>query len=186
MNGKKICFITAALFFLTIAVVLTYVIYEECIEEIVIDEWNPITPSLLYPRNVTGWAFKALTTNGTYLELNISASGIIRVIVGKPVEVLGKEVWENVLFNDTGQVFDQKIEVAGKDVDYLEIRNEGMNPVNISGCVKKTGNAAVKFYRYQGLGFFMGLLGTSVLIYGIFAKPQKKRARARRIRTIFV
>ena len=96
---KRVMVTLALLFFVT-GIVLAFYVQETRIEEAVIDEWNPVTPSTLYPRNVTGWAFMALTPNGTFLELNISASNNVTVIIGKLVyfdEVTREEIWNNVI-----------------------------------------------------------------------------------------
>lgn len=97
---KSLVVIALAIFMF--GVVLAVLVRETRIEEDVIDEWNPIYPSVLYPHwdyeknefNVTGYAFisrakgipekraileKALEV---YLELNISASDEVRVRVG--------------------------------------------------------------------------------------------------------
>jgi len=174
---KKVIVALALLFFVT-GIILAFSIQETRVEEVVVDEWNPITPSILYPQNVTGWAFMVLTSNGTFLELNISASGTVRIIIGKLIfynETTGQEVWNNVIFNQTGTIFTQKVEIAGKNVDFLEIKNEGTNPVNISGSIKKMGSACQPFYPYSGLGTLAVLLGLFMLTYGILAKPRTSK-----------
>ena len=113
---KRAIVALALLFFVT-GIILPFSIKETLVEEVVIDEWDPITPSILYPQNVTGWAFMALTPNGTFLELNISASDMVRIIIGNPIfynETTGQEIWNNVIFNQTGTNFTQKVEIAEK------------------------------------------------------------------------
>ena len=183
---KRAIVALALLFFVT-GIILAFSIQETRVEEVVVDEWDPITPSILYPQNVTGWAFMALTPNGTFLELNISASDMVRIIIGKLIfynETTGQEIWHNVIFNQTGTTFTQKVEIAGKNVDFLEIKNEGTNPVNISGSIKKIGSAYQPFYPYSGLGTLAVLLGLIMLIYGILAKPRTSK-RQHKIKHVF-
>jgi len=186
---KKATAILALLFFVT-GIFLAFSIQETRIEETVIDEWNPITPSTLYPQNVTGWAFMALTPNGTYLELNISASDDVRVIIGTLIfydETTGKEIWNNVIFNKTGTTFTHRVEIDGENVDFLEIKNEGVNPVNIYGSIRKIGNVSRQFYPYAGLGTLATLSGLIMLIYGILTKPRTpKRPRRKRHKNLSI
>ena len=126
----------------------------------------------------------ALTPNGTFLELNISASDNVTVIIGKLVyfdEVTREEIWNNVIFNKTGTTFTQKVEIDGKNVDFLEIKNEGANPVNIYGNIRKIGNVSRQSCPYAGLGTLATLSGLIMLIYGILTKPRTpKRPRRKR------
>jgi len=161
---------------------LTFSMQESRSEETVLDEWDPLTPSTLYPGNVTGWAFMALTQNGTFLELNISASGDVRVRIGVFLtadEVTGEIVWENLVFDHVGTRFTQRVAITGTDADFLEIKNEGAAPVNISGNIKKIGNTYRTYYPHASLGTLTVLAGLSLLLYGVFAKPRKRRLRKR-------
>jgi len=169
--------VAVALLLLIIGIILALSIQENRIKEIVIDEWDPITPSTLYPGDVTGWAFMVLTSSGTYLELNISASDDVRIIIGLIFynETTGEEIWNNVIFSQTGSCFTQKVEIAGKNVNFLEIKNEGTNAVNISGNIRKMGNIRQPLYPYSGLGTLVELLGLSSMIYGILAKPRRRK-----------
>jgi len=171
--------VAIAILFFAVGMILVFSVQETRVEEAVIDEWNPITPSTLYPQNVTGWAFNVLTTNGTFLELNISASDNVKVIIGALHydEVAGEEIWSNVIFNQTGTTFTQKVEIAEKNVDFLEIKNEGANPVNICGNVRKIGNVRRQSYPYAGLGTLTTLSGLIMLIYGILTRPRTAKHR---------
>lgn len=97
-------FVITAVIIILIGIVLAFSVRETYVEECVIDEWNPITPSTLYPNwnydadefNSTGYAFisraksdpqkRALLESEEilelYLDLDISASNTIRVRVG--------------------------------------------------------------------------------------------------------
>jgi hypothetical protein len=73
MEGWKLIksIVILALMFLTVGLILSFGVWQSRLEEVVLDAWDPVTPSVLYPGNVTGWAFMALK-DGTFLELNIS------------------------------------------------------------------------------------------------------------------
>ena len=51
------------------------------VEEVVVDGWNPIIPSILLSAKRYWRAFMALTPNGTFLESNISASDMVRILL---------------------------------------------------------------------------------------------------------
>lgn len=124
--------VIAGLLLLFAALILKLIIYEQRVVEVVVDAWDPVSPSLLYPypKNSTGWSFMALSESGDFLELNISASESVRVLVGKLAgynEITGELFWNNVVFNDTGRVFNQRVEISGMNVDFLAIINEGIS-----------------------------------------------------------
>lgn len=164
--------VIVALILLLTGIVLAVSIQESHAEESILDRWDPITPSKLYPTNVTGWAFMLTSSDGTSLELNIVASDVVRVIVGILTPV---ETWEKLVFNDTGTRFTQRITIAETDANFLEIKNEGTNIVNISGDIKKIGNIRQTSYPYLGLGTLAAVFGLILLIYGVSAKPKKRR-----------
>jgi hypothetical protein len=179
MNPFRKAIVVSALVFLMVGILLRFSILQSRCEEIVLDEWDPLTPSTLYPGNVTGWAFMVLTQDGTFLELNISASGDVRVRIGAPTfnEVTGELEWKNLIFDHVGTRFTQRVAIAGTEADFLEIKNEGAVPVNISGNIKKIGNTYRTYYPHASLGALTVLVGLSLLLYGVFAKPGKKRKR---------
>jgi hypothetical protein len=76
---------------------------------------DPITPSVLYPGNVTGWAFMASTKDGTFLELNITASDNVRVRIGNIAfnETIGEHIWTNLIFDRSDKLFNQKVAING-------------------------------------------------------------------------
>jgi hypothetical protein len=171
--------VIVALMLLVVGVVLAFLIQESYNEEVVLDKWDPLTPSKLYPQNVTGWAFMALTSGGTFLELNMSASDAVRVRIGTVTidNVTGEEVWENLIFDHVGTYFNQRVAIVGTRADFLEIKNEGANTVNISGNVKKIGNVYKTFNSYSSLGTLAVLVGLASLIYGVLTKPKKRRSK---------
>lgn len=170
-----------ALCIIAASFIVAFYIAESHIEEAIIDEWDPITPSTLYPQNVTGWSFIALTPQGSFLELNITASGNVTVIVGKLVfynETTREEQWSNVIFNQTGMSFLSKIEIVNKDVDFLEIKNDGTKPVDVSGNIKKLDYVKRPYYPYLSLGALTFLIGLTILVYGITTESKRKKRRS--------
>jgi hypothetical protein len=176
-----------ALIFLILGIVLVFSIQESHSEENTLDKWDPLTPSTLNPQNLTGWAYMVSTPDGTFLKLNVSASETVRLRIGFFTidEVTGKKIWRNLIFNQTGTRFTQKVAITGTDADYLEIENEGTGLVNISGNIKKIGNIYQTIYSYSSLGTLVMLVGLISLIYGILTKPNKRhpKRKARKTRS---
>jgi len=171
--------VIVALILLLTGIVLAVSIQESHTEESILDRWDPITPSKLYPTNVTGWAFMLTSSDGTFLELNIVASDVVRVRIGILAPVSEEGAWEKLVFNDTGTRFTQRITIAETDANFLEINNEGTNIVNISGDIKKIGNIRQTLYPYLGLGTLAAVFGLILLIYGVSAKPKKRRSKGK-------
>jgi hypothetical protein len=96
--------VTVALILLLAGIVFAVSIQESHTKESVLDKWDPITPSQLYPTNVTGWYFMLNKSIGTFLELNINASDVVRVIIGD-LAAVEEEFWYDLVFNDTGTHF---------------------------------------------------------------------------------
>ncbi len=205
----------AALLILVLGVVLAVAIQETRVGEDVIDEWNPISPSVLYPYrndtenkfNSTGCAFidravantrandfKSLLESKNilelFLELNVSASGSVRVRVGTltfadstynpyyydPKSVKADLV--NVIFDESGAYINDRVRIdvneTRANADFLEIKNEGTRPVEISGNIKLIGKMPKPFYPYLGLGTLICLSGFFLMAYGFWAKPKRK------------
>ena len=176
--GKAI--VVVALILLLTGIVLAVSIQESHTEESILDRWDPITPSKLYPTNETGWGFMINASDGTFLELDIVASDVVRVRIGIIApNVYGEETWPKLVFNDTGTRFTQRITIAETDANFLEINNEGTNIVNISGDIKKIGNIRQTLYPYLGLGTLAAVFGLILLIYGVSAKPKKRRSKGK-------
>lgn len=167
-------------------VVLAF-IQESRIEEEIIDKWT-VTPSTLNPQSqrdrVTGWAFMAGKEGGDFLELNVTASGDVRVRIGTVIgfnETTYETFYETpLLFNETGTRFTQRVRIYGTNANHLEIKNEGTQTINISGNIKKIGNVSKTFYPYSGLGTLAALLGAALLIYGTAAGRRKRHTKKRR------
>jgi hypothetical protein len=151
MEGWKLIksIVILALMFLTVGLIPSFGVWQSRLEEVVLDAWDPVTPSVLYPGNVTGWAFMALTKDGTFLELNITASNNVRVRIGNTVfnETTGETIWTNLIFDRSDKLFNQKVAINGTSADFLEIKNEGKNAVIISGNIKKLGNTYYIYYH---------------------------------------
>jgi uncharacterized membrane protein len=183
-RGRSIrkAFVVMALILLTLGVVLAFLIKESLPEEITLDKWDPLTPSTLSPQNETGWAYMELTQGGSFLELNVTASDNVRLIVGNPAtdNVTGEETWTNLIFDQVGTRFTQNVTIAGKAANCLDIKNEGITPVNISGNVKKIGNTYQTVYQYSSLGALVILVGFILLIYGIVTRPGPGRKHPKR------
>jgi hypothetical protein len=178
---KLIKFIVVlALMLLTMGLILLFGVWQTRLEETVLDAWDPITPSVLYPGNVTGWAFMASTKDGTFLELNITASDNVRVRMGNIAsnETTGEPIWTNLIFDCSDKLFNPKVAINGTSADFLEIKNEGKNAVKFSGNIKKLENIYHTYNPYTSLGTLTLLGGTSLLLIGFTVKP-KKRHRIR-------
>lgn len=175
----KKAIVTVALMLLFAGIILAVVVQEQRVEEETLDKWDPIHPSTLYPRNSTGWAFMAKTSEGTFLELNISASDFVRVRVGIITnydETTKETYWKTpLLFDNVGTSFDQRISINGTNPSYfLEIKNESEETVTILGSIKKLGNVSKTYYPYSGLGTLMALVSFALLIYALTVKSKKR------------
>ncbi|MEM3161365.1 MAG: hypothetical protein QW056_00045 [Candidatus Bathyarchaeia archaeon] len=191
--------------------ILVISLRETRIEEAVIDEWNPISPSKLYPRwnydanefNITGYAFmsrargdpekRVFLESGTilelFLELNISASDVVRVRVGSisPIDNFDEyyslqaapKYSMTAIFDEYGTSFRNRVRVDGTDADFLDIINDGTIPVEVSGSVKLVGRMPKTSYPLLGPGILACLLGFLLLLYCIFSKPKRKFRRRR-------
>lgn len=195
---KKFVVIIALL--ILILGVISLLISETRLEEQVIDEWNPIIPSTLDSHNSTGWffirrplgnntRFRQLFEQGEiselFLELNATASDPVRVRIGRIIynASSGTVYLVNATFNEKGTNITERIEIeideyirANADFIYLEITNEEVNPVSIAGDVKLRGEMPNVFYPFYGFGTLMCLVGFSLAVYGLLAKPKRKRA----------
>jgi len=189
MEGWKLIksLIILAFMFLTAGLILSFGIWQTRLEETVLDAWDHITPSVLYPGNVTGWAFMASTKDGTFLELNITASDNVRVRIGNISfnETTGEQIWTNIIFDRSDKMFNQKVAINGIGADFLEVKNEGRNAIKISGNIKKLGNVIRKYYPYTSLGTLIFLGGICALFIGFIAKPKKRHLLRAGARTFY-
>lgn len=136
-----------------------------------------------------------------FLELNITASGgPVRVIVGRvlpePVYTGGpyyyyKQKWLKIFLNCSGTCIVERLTFNATNINVtnnivadarwllLEISNEGVDPVRLSGDVMFKAEMPKVFYPFLGLGIFICLLGSSLMVYGILVKPKPSRKRVR-------
>lgn len=185
-------FVATALIILAVGISISFLIQVQSDEEVVADEWNPITPSVLDPQNATYLAFierakvysgeKFPKLNITALELNISASNPVRVRIGKIIfteltQITGEFDLTNVIFDNSKTRFTERIQINGTDVDFLEIKNEGTKSVNISGSIKTIGETVRTLCPYLNVGTSIVLTGLALLVYGLMAKPKKRFRR---------
>ena len=164
------------LIFLVAGTVLaTFSIQESYTEEI--DKWN-VGPSAIRPED-QGPSWTLGMQDGSFFELNISASDTVRVRIGTSTynEVTGEAVLKNLTFDQAGTRFTQKIAIGKSGTYQVQIKNEGKTPVNIWGNVfaKKTVYQTV--YPYSSLATIVVLGGLASLIYGVLTKPKKRRTK---------
>ena len=168
------------------------------VEEVVVYDWNPITPQTLEPTSSTGLAFISITKtqdvvrkfpnlrNVTALELNIATSPKpVRVIIGKLINP-DPIHYDNIIFNSLSTTFSEKIPTKGTVADFLEIRNEGNEPVNVSGNVKVIGEIVQNRHPYLSLGTMIVMVGLALIIYGIATKPKRRTKKVLGSKTCYI
>jgi hypothetical protein len=193
--------VIAGLIIFTLGTILAICIQETAIQETLIDEWSTINPSELYPHwnydanefNVTGYAFmdrakidpeKNILVNKSlelYLDLNISATGVIRLRVGK---IILKQSYEyglspnyeikDAIFNENGTKFYLRVRVDESYADFLDITNMETFPVKIVGSIKLYGKILETIHPLKNFWFLLCLASLSLIIYGLITEPRKK------------
>jgi hypothetical protein len=182
---------------LIVGFALVICIQETNIKEGVIQEKiiSPKPPEELSPGNVTGWAFAFEEPKGievinvTCLNLNISVvkGGEVRVTIGKYISynyTTNQIIWDEtkIIFDRIGKTFNETIPIEGEDVNYLAIKNEGSNPVEVYSHVKKIGYIRERKYPYLGLGTLTILSGGTMLVYGLATTPHSQKRLRQHIR----
>ncbi len=176
-----------ALIFLTMGIVLaTFSKQESYTEENTLNHWNLKGPSTLNPNGLaTTWALEM--QDGSYFELNVSASDNVRVRIGIPTTNQGTTeiVLRNVIFDQVGTRFTQEVAVSESSTYQVEIRNVGTTPVNIWGNVsaKKIVIIYQLVYPYSSLATLVLLGGLASLIYGVLTEPKKRRSKRKARKT---
>lgn len=183
--------VVAAIIVLIVGVSISFSRQEHRVGEVVADEWE-VTPKTLKTLDegnsstycafidrvrIKGEEYKHL--NITAVQLKISASHPVRVIIGKFMpneltEITGEFDWGITVFNNSASLFNEKVQINGKDVDFLEIKNEGTTSVSISGSIKTIASVIQIVYPYSSFGTLIVLVGFTLLIYGLKAKPRKR------------
>lgn len=180
MEIKKAIVIVASIL-LTVGIVsATFSIQESYTEESTLNRWDlnnePITLKSTGPGLIWGLEMP----ERSFFELNVSASGSVRVRIGTPtfIEDTEEVVLTNLIFDHVGTRFTQKVEVDKSGTYQVEIKNEG-TPVNISGNVfaKKIVTIYQAVYPYSSLGTLVAIGGLTLLIYGVLIRPKKRRSK---------
>jgi hypothetical protein len=168
------------LIFLILGITLgAFSIQESHTEENTLDEWDDIGPSTIEPQTGPSWTLGM--QNGSFFELNVLASGWVRVRIGTPVydELNQISFLTNTIFDLVGTRFTQRVAVGEGGTYQVEIKNEWTTPVNISGRVfaKKIVTIWQTVYPYSLVGFANLWLGTLVMTIGVLTKPKKRFSR---------
>ncbi|MEM1566659.1 MAG: hypothetical protein QW510_06240 [Candidatus Bathyarchaeia archaeon] len=141
-----------------------------------------------------------------FLELNLTAfGGPVRVVVGR---VVPKEIptwgpypyyeasWLKIFLNYSGTCIVERLAFNATNINvtnnivadarwlYLEILNEEAYPVSLSGNIVFKAEMPKVFYPFLGFGIFLCLLGSSLMFYGILAKPSRRQVLARASRAL--
>lgn len=169
-----------ALIFLTVGIVLAaFSIQESYTEENTLNNWNGMGSSTINPDLGPSWALGM--PEGSFFELNVSASDAVRVRIGTPIhdEYTGEVVLTNLIFNQVGTRFTQRVAVGKSGTYQVEVKNEGTTPVNIWGNVFAKKIVTMYYptvFPYSSLGTLVVLGGLASLIYGVLTKPKKRRS----------
>lgn len=121
--------------------------------ESTLDKWDNVWPStILYPQS-QGPSWTLEMPDGSFFELNVSASGTVRLRIGLSIynNDTGEEILTSIIFNQVGTLFTQKVAVGATDTYQVEIKNEGTTPVIIWGNVSAKKIATT----YQSLPLFL-------------------------------
>lgn len=188
--------VVIALITLIVGVFISFSLQSKYSEQVVAYDWT-IHPQVLAPpkegsttsqnengSSTTGLAFISITKTQDVikkfpkltviaLELNVTASQPVRVIVGRLIHS-DPVTFDHVIFNSSSITFSERITTKGTDADFLEIRNEGDTSVNVTGNVKVIGEVVHVRYPYMNIGTLIILSGLALLAYGIATKPKKR------------
>lgn len=167
-----------ALAFLIAGTVLAaFSIQESHTDENILDTWNLNGSSALDPQAPgPSWALEM--PEGSFFELNISASNTLRLRIGTLVhnEDTGEDFLTNLVFDQIGTRFIQQVVAGGNNTYQVEIKNEGTSLVSIWGNIlaKKAVVTYQTVYPYASLGTLAVLTGSASMIYGFLTKPKKR------------
>lgn len=177
---RKLIVAVSLILFIAGTVLAAYSVRESRIEVNIFDRWDHVEPLTLDPQNLgPRWALKM--PDGSFFELNISASNALRLRIGTLVynEDNGEDLLTNLIFDQIGTRFVQEIAAGGNNTYQVEIKNEGISLVNVWGSVlaKKTSIIYSTAYPYASLGAFAVVTGSASMIYGILSKPKRRRGK---------
>ena len=175
-----------ALTFLAVGIGLATFPAQNCYsEEIVLNKWELNKKTLTINPQDPGPCWGLGIPEGSFFELNVSASDKVRIRIGIPVyvEEEAKMILTDLIFNKVGVYFSQKVEVNKSGTYQVEIKNEGTNPVNVSGIIfaKRLMVFHQTVYPYSSLGYPLVFGGVILLIYGILNKPKKRHMQRTRV-----
>jgi hypothetical protein len=174
---RKTILAMALMFLIAGTVLAAFSIQRSHTEENILDTWDLNGSSALDPQ-APGPSWARQMPEGSFFELNISASNTLRLRIGTLVhnETTGEDFLTNLVFDQVGTRFVQEVAVGGNDTYQVEIKNEGASIVSIWGNVLAK-NAVVSYqtvYPYASLGTLALLTGSATMIYGLFTKPKKR------------
>jgi len=170
----------ALAFLIAGTVLVTYSIQESHTKENILDTWNLNGSSALDPQAPgPSWALEM--PDGSFFELNISASNTLRLRIGTLVQNQdsGENLLTNIVFDQIGMRFAQEVAAGGNTTYQVEIKNEGTSIVSVWGNVlaKKTVVTYQTIYPYTSIGTLAILAGLASMTYGLLAKPKKRRRK---------
>ncbi|MEM3565288.1 MAG: hypothetical protein QXK47_00270 [Candidatus Bathyarchaeia archaeon] len=188
--------VVIALITLSVGVFVSFSFQAQYSEQVVAYDWTIHPRELAPPKeentipqnenefSTTGLAFISITKTQDVikkfpkltviaLELNVTASQPVRVIVGRLIHS-DPVTFDHVIFNSSSTTFSESITTKGTEADFLEIRNEGDTSVNVMGNVKVIGEIVHAKYPYMNIGTLIFLSGLVLLVYGIAIKPKKR------------
>lgn len=170
----------AASVFLALGIALgAFSIQESHAEEIILGLWNNIWPPTLNPQG-TGPVWGLELQEGSFFDLNVSTSDAVRLRIGTPAfnNDTGEQLLTNLLFNEVGTHFTEKVVVSRNGSYEVEIANEGSVPVDIWGnaSARKILETYQTVYPYSLSGTLVALGSFFGLVYGILTHPKKRHA----------
>jgi hypothetical protein len=145
-------------------------------EEQILGKWDSFGPSMITLQDPgPSWALEM--TEGSFFELDVSASDAVRLEIGVPTysEDVGKEVLTNLVFDQVGTSFTQNITIHENGTYQIEIHNEAMTNVIVWGSIsaRSVFTTYVALYPHSSSGALVMLGGLFSLIYGVLTKPKK-------------
>lgn len=131
MNIRKKIVTMGLVILISGTVLASFSTQESYTEENILDEWDSLGPSTVGPDLGPSWTLAM--PEQSYFQLNVSASGVVRVRVGTPAydEYTGVPSLTNLIFNQVGTRFTQNVSVATNSTYQVEVRNEETIPVDL-------------------------------------------------------
>jgi hypothetical protein len=114
---------------------------------------------------------------GTFFELDLSASDTIRVQIGTPTATSPSGyMLTNIIFDQAATNFFQNVTVASDSTYQVQITDGAATPVTVSGNVtaKSILTTYQTLYPYSSYGTLVALGGLASLTFGILSRPKKR------------